>query len=266
MSTIFTTPLRPGYLVHITTSIKGNVSYHKQDLEFLKLDDGASRTKWETERLIKDEEEQERASVVRSKCRSLIISICSDTDFGYLCPLNRAEDLEKAVTEGRRLVAEFNQTSKFTRIKFTCGRGYVADNDENAVKEINLELRGLIDEMKIGIENLDVDRIRDAASRATQMGQMLAPEAEVRIQLAVKEARDVATRMAKAVKAGSQAALEIDRATINRLKETRTAFLDIDQEDREIAQPESAGRAIDLEAEEGSVGAPSTPTRQLEVG
>lgn len=87
-------------------------------------------------------------------------------------------------------------------------------------------------------------------------------DAEVRIQLAVDAARSVATKM---VKAGEQAAQEIDRATIARLTETRTAFLDIDQEDREIAAPTAEARAIDLEPSEQPVGTVAATARPLEV-
>lgn len=256
------TTLRPGYLVAFTTSVKGNVTYSKQDLEFLNLDNGASKAKWETERLVKDAEEQERASEVRNKCRSLISSICSATDFGYLCPQVRKPELDAAYNEAQRLCREFNATSKFTRVKFNFFTGYVADNDAEAVSRINAEVRGLLDEMKIGIENLDVERVRDAASKAKKLGQMLTQDAEVRIQLAVDAARSVATKM---VKAGEQAAQEIDRATIARLTETRTAFLDIDQEDREIAAPTAEARAIDLEPSEQPVGTVAATARPLEV-
>jgi hypothetical protein len=258
--------LRPGYLVAVKTSVKGNVTYSKQDLEFLKLDDGASKTKWETERHIKDEAEQERASEVRAKARSLIASICSTTDFGYLCPVTRKADLDDAAKQARQLVADFNATSRVTRVKFQFFTGYVADNDESAVKAINEEVRGLLDEMREGLENLDVDRVRLAAGKATQLGQMLAPDAEVRIQLAVKSVRDNATRIAKAVKSGEQAAIVIERAALTRIAEARTAFLDIDMEEREIAQPTVSGRAIDLEPEGEEQAKLASPARELEVG
>ena len=46
-------------------------------------------------------------------------------------------------------------------------------------------------QMEQGLQNLDVKSIRDAASKAKSIGQMLAPEAAVRIQLAIDAARDV---------------------------------------------------------------------------
>ena len=73
---------------------------------------------------------------------------------------------------------------------------------------------------------------------------MLAPEAEVRVELAIKQARESAKKI---VEAGENGVAEIDRVTIARLTETRTAFLDLDGAD-EIAQPAAEGRALDLNA------------------
>ena len=267
MSSSFVSTLRPGYLVACTTSIKGNVTYNKQDLDFLKLEDGASKTRWETERLVKDAEEQERATEIVSKSRSLISSVCSKTDFGYLCPVSRKADLDAAADKARDLCREFNATSKFTRVKLSFFTGYVADNDAEAVTRINSEVRDLLEEMKVGLENLDVERVREAASKASQLGQMLAPEAEIRIQLAVKEVRDNAKQIAKAVKAGEQASIVIERAALNRIAEARTAFLDIDLEDREVIQPGATARAIDLAPDEDApVGSIAAPARAMEVG
>lgn len=257
------TTLRPGYLVALKTSIRGNVTYSKQDLEFLRLDDGAAKTKWETERTVKDAEEQDRASEVRSKARSLISSVCSTTDFGYLCPNFRKEDLDKAVAEAKRLCAEFNATSKCTRLRLRFFTGYVADNDAEAIKAINSEVRELLDDMKDGLESLKVDNVRLAAGKLTQIGQMLAPDAEVRIQIAVKAARDLAKKI---VKAGEQAAVVIDKATISRLTEARTAFLDVDYEDREIETPEVQARAIELAPDDETFSGAAPATRALEVG
>jgi hypothetical protein len=256
------TTLRPGYLVALKTSIKGNVSYSKQDLDFLRLDDGASKTKWETERTVKNEREQEEASEIRSKARSLIGSVCSATDFGYLCPLSRKGDLDAAVAEARKLCTEFNGRSTVTRLRFRFFTGYVADNDKEAINAINSEVRDLLDEMKAGLQALDVDKVRNAANKLTQVGQMLTDDAEAAIQLAVKDARSLARKI---VKAGEAAAIEIDKATIRRLTETRTAFLDVDMEDREIVTPGATARAIDLAPEAETISGPAPVAHAVEV-
>lgn len=239
--------LRPGLLVHVKTSIFGNVSYVKKDLETNhKTEGGATRARWETEREITDAAEYEAATAVRSKARSLIAAVCTKSSaFGLLCPETSAEDLRQAVDAARTLADEFNANAKVTSVRFFVLAGKIASDDLEAVKAVNGEVRELLSDMKEGLENLDVARVRDAAARAKDLGKMLTPDAQARIQIAVDAARSVATKI---VKAGETAAAVIDRATIQTLTEVRGAFLDLDDA-REVAAPKVTGRAVDLEPE-----------------
>jgi len=246
----FTTTIRPGLLVAIKTSIKGNVSYKKTAAQVHQLDDGGEVAEWDTERRIKDAAEQEAATKARGRARSLISSLCSVTDFAYLCPAMLKPELEKAIAEARKVCDEFNRTSKVTKLRFNVVTGSIAQDDYQAVRAIRREIAELMTDMREGLENLDVKTVREAAGRLKQMGQMLSPEAEVRVELTVKQVRESIRKTAKAIEeAGETGAAEIDRVTIARLTEARTAFLDLDGAD-EIEQPAAEGRAVDLETEE----------------
>jgi hypothetical protein len=112
-----TSTIRPGLLVSLKTSIRGNISYDTRDIEREYLtEDGKKFAKWETERTIADPAEYEEAKKIRSKVRSAISGICAKSAFGLLCPENAAENLDKAITEARRLADEFNTTAKLTRL------------------------------------------------------------------------------------------------------------------------------------------------------
>ena len=97
--------------------------------------------------------------------------------------------------------------------------------------------------MEEGLKNLDVGVAREAATRAKQLGQMLSAEAEVRVELAIKQVRESCKKIAAA---GENGVAEIDRVTIARLTETRTAFLDMD-EAQEVEAPTQQARTVDLE-------------------
>lgn len=246
-TTMQITTLRPGLLVSLSTSIRGNVKYRSQDIERDHLDpDGARRARWETERTVIDPNEHDAAVKVRSKCRSLITAVCSDTNHGPLCPLDREPDLIAAVEQAQALAADFNRRATVTRIGVYVITGKVAADDVQAVRAINADVRQLLEDMEDGLQRLDVEKVRAAAKRAKSMGQMLSTEAQAKIQIAIDAARATAKRM---VKAGEEAAAEIDRATLRTIREARTGFLDLDEQG-EIAEPDAAARAIDLEPAE----------------
>ena len=239
--------LRPGLLVSLKTSIVGNTAYRRLTLEANHItEQGTKRARWETERVIEDPKERERASQVRSQCRGAISRVCAASTFGLLCPEDKQAELDAAVIEARRLADEFNSTAKLTRVGVYVIAGRIAPDDVEAVRAINSEVRGLMDVMEKGIERLDVKSVRDAASKAKSVGRMLSPEAASRIKLAVDIAREQARRI---VKAGEEAATVIDQSVLRKLAEQRTAFLDIEETIAEVAAPIATGRAIDLEPE-----------------
>jgi len=236
-----TSTLRPGLLVSLSTSSRGNVNYAKVDL-------GEEHTgitevvKWETTRTIADAIEFEAAKKAQSKARSIISSVCISSAFHLLCPEQDADRLEQAITDARDVVDEFNRTARLTRVDISVYVGKIASDDVAAVKEINREVRELLDTMSLGIEKLDVKAIRDAADKARQLGGMLSPEAEARVRIAIETARSAAKQI---VKAGEAAAVEVDTTVIRKIAEQRTAFLDM-RDEVDIAAPAAQARAIDL--------------------
>jgi hypothetical protein len=241
-----TSTLRPGLLVSLKTSVTGNVAYKTFDLESEHLTpEGIKRARWETEKTVSDPEEHDRAIKVRSKARSLVTAICAQSDFGLLCPLERAGDLDSAFREARALADEFNDEARITRVQVFIIAGVVAQDDVEAVRAINSEVRGLLADMESGLQRLDVGAIREAANKARNLGSMLAPEAAERVQEAINAARSAARKI---VKAAEEGAAEVDQATLRKLAEARTAFLDID-EGGEMVEPVAEARAIDLAPE-----------------
>jgi hypothetical protein len=239
-----TSTLRPGLLVSLKTSIRGNISYESRDIEPAHLtDDGKQKAVWETRRTIADPDEFERATQVRSRVRTIISAVCARSAFGLLCPENAAENLDRAIAEARRVAEEFNATARVTRVDIFILAGRVSQDDVEAVRAINSEVRDLLADMANGVRNLDVKVVRDAADQARNVGRMLSTDAQARIQVAIDTARNAARKI---VQAGEQAAQEIDQQSIRRITEARTAFLDLDAAD-DIATPTAEARAIDFE-------------------
>lgn len=244
MNPIKSTTLRPGFLVSLHTSVTGNVSYDRRDLERERVTkEGVAKSKWETERTVNDPEEHDESVRVRNKASTLIRSVCAKSSFGLLCPKSDKNELDKAIAEAREIVQEFNDRARITRIGVYVMVGEIAQTDEEAVRGINANIRDLMREMDQGIRNLDVKQIREANTKAKQLGSMLTPEASAKVQMAIDAARQAARKI---VKAGEVASGEIDKAAIRRITEARTMFLDLD-EGVAVKAPTVKGRAIDLE-------------------
>lgn len=238
------TTLRPGLLVSLKTSVRGNIDYQKRTIEQdTTTETGALRAKWETTRIISDPAEHEAAEKARSKASSLVRGVCVRSEFGLLCAEKDAEQLEDAIRQARIVADEFNATARLSHVSVYVITGRVAGDDVEAVRAINSEVRDLLENMAAGVQAFDVDRIRDAANRARNIGAMLPTETQAKVQQAIDAARSAARQM---VKAGETAAQEIDAAALRRITDARTAFLDLDDA-QEIATPQETGRALDLE-------------------
>lgn len=257
------TTLRPGLLVSLKTGVSGGISYFRKDIENAHVtEEGKQKAKWETERVIEDPIEYKAADQTATKAGSLIRKVCSWSAFGLLCPDNKTDELDAAVTEARGMADAFNATANLTRVHVYVMVGRIAADDAEAAKAINSEVRQLMAEMENGISNVDVKKIRDAAYRAKQLGAMLQPGASEKLQQAIETARTAARKI---VKAGEQAAQTIDREAIKSITAARSAFLDLDDEVSEVKAPLAKGTALDLEATEVVPEKPNgKATRELE--
>jgi hypothetical protein len=260
--TIETSTLRPGLLVSLSLSLTGNVDYAKRIIEEAHITaEGTQKAKWETVRTIIDPVEHEAGTKARQKAGALIRAACAPSAFGLLCPEDRTDKLEAAIAAGRKVAEEFNATAKLSRVSLYVLTGRIAQDDVEAVRAINSEVRELMEEMQQGLKNLDVKVVRDAATRAKGIGAMLSPEAQARVQLAVDAARESAKQI---VKAGEQSAVAIDQATIKKIAEQRTAFLDLDDA-QDVAAPAADARALDLAPiETVAPVAPARPALEVE--
>ena len=234
--------LRPGLLVSLKTSVSGNAKYIPHERTVSIDEEGREITEIETTRVIADPQEFKKAGEARGRARSIINSVCVGSNFGLLCPEGDKAKLDAALAEARKVVEEFNATATVTHVSVYAMIGRVASDDVEAVRSINSEVSDLLGKMEQGLRNLDVKAIRQAANDAKEIGQMLSPDAAVRVQKAVEAVRSSARQI---VKAGETAAVEIDLNALRTVTNARTAFLDID-EAKAVTAPKAESRALDL--------------------
>lgn len=256
--------LKPGLLVSLKTSIRGGVNYQRVDLEHNHTDDdGALVARWETKRQIVDPAEYERATVTRGKARTLISSVCCSSSFGLLCPVSNESRLDEVIAEARALAAAHNAEATVTQVEVFVLVGRISSDDAEAARAIGSEVRELLDDMKSAIDAADPARIREAASKARELGSMLSPDVASQVTDAIVQARSAAREIVKRVeKSGESAARVVASLNTTAINMARFAFLDMDAGQATTEAP--AGRSVEIEAG-GPVSAASAPAVQLEV-
>jgi hypothetical protein len=246
--TLKTSTMKPGLLVALRTTVTGNARYLKRVLNEGTTDSmGRLHEEWQTEKIVSDPEEYKAANDIRGRVCGWVVTACIQTSFGLLCPENNVDNMERAYADALREVNLFNEKAQVTRINLNMITGRIANNDAEAIRAINVEVRGLIEEMTGAVEKLDVNAIRNAATRAKNVSKMLTPAAEERLGEAIKTARGVATRLNKA---GEQAAVAVDQEAVAALMRARAEFLDLDDDVAiEASGVAPDARAYDLEPE-----------------
>jgi hypothetical protein len=252
MSDVNIRTIRPGLLVSVHARQSGNRSYQKRDIERAHITEGGTeRSSWATTKIVFDPEEAKAASQVANRARYLITRLCADTAHGPLCPLDRRDDLKDAIVESRQLVNEFNAKAVFSRVEINVICGEVVADDVEAARALFSETEKFMAEMQAGLQALDVKKVRAAAAKLLDIGQMLSPEANADVAAAVNTARAAARKI---VAAGEQAAIEIDQQAIAKIGVARSSFLDFGMSTEEIKiEHERFGRALDFESQPAPV-------------
>lgn len=238
--------LRPGILVSIKTHQSGNRSYQKREIERAHLvEGGVERSRWDTTKIVFDPDEAKEASQVANRARYLVTRLCADTAHGPLCPVDRREELVEAIAEARRLVRAFNEGAVYSHVEVNVICGEIVADDLNTARALFSETERFMAQMQEGLQELDVKKVRAACSKALDVGQMLSPDANATMSLAVNAARAACRKI---VASGEQVAIEIDQRAIDVIGMARNSFLDFDMEDTDVEfESGHADRALDFE-------------------
>jgi hypothetical protein len=242
--------LKPGILVSLKTALRGGIFYDRRDLESEHREGDASIAKWETKRKIDDAAEYERATKARNAASSAIRSVCAHTAFGLLCPESDEPKLDAALISAREIVNAFNETARHSQVSVYVLKGRIATTDQEAAKAIASEVEGLLGEMERGIRNVDAKAIREAASRAKQVGAVLDANAGTRVNMAIEIARAAAREIVKRVEKGGEDVLKVAESltgSTSAIETARMSFLDLDVTEQPVVEPLPATQARDLE-------------------
>lgn len=238
--------IRPGLLVALKSSLTGGVHYKRTDLAAPEASEGAQVSRWETERVIDDPTELDRASKARAKALYEIRSVCAITSFGLLCPEAKEAELDAAIARARAMVETYNQDTQHSRVSIFALKGRIASTDEQAARAIASDVSELLSAMNRGIDRLDPAAIREAANKAKGMVQMLDEATQAKVSEAILEARQAAKAIvARVEKAGEQAADVLASLARTGLEKARFALLDMSDDVPDAMPAAPAPRAVE---------------------
>jgi hypothetical protein len=223
--------LRPGMLVTIGTRIDGGCKYDREDLGHTEDEVGGAIqdvSQWKTVRTIDDLEEFTRASKVRSEARTLIVSACIATPFGFhLCPTEGEPLLDERVAQANALVELFNSGSSHSKVRVVTMRGAIAESRTEALVAVRQELSSLVGQLEQAVGVGNVTTIRELVGRAQQVGKLLDQQSAAKGALgrAVAAARLIAKTIVKRVEQqGEQIADVLEEANLSPISEARFMF------------------------------------------
>ena len=131
-------------------------------------------------------------------------------------------------------------------LQFLRVAGHGRDRDKIDVREQDLEIGPVVRDGLVA--DADPAAIREAATKAKNLGAMLSAEVSGKVSAAIIEARAAAREITKRVeKAGESAAIVVAELQTARIDGARFTFLDLDENRDEIEPQAPAARGIDYE-------------------
>lgn len=193
--------LPPCLMLAVKVSRSGGQHYIRRGEE--KLDpkkDGEQRTRYETEKVIDNQDEFKEATSLQSKAKYAAGKLGVHGPLGIVVPKRRQDDVEQYRNEWRQIFREFNSRSNTTRIRFSCMVFGVRGDNIQELQAVLDELRDGLADMEEAYRNADPGSIRDVVKRMNGFADILPERVATKVELAVKAAKKKAKTVAKAEK------------------------------------------------------------------
>jgi len=199
-----TITIKPGMLVSLKTSLRGNVAYARRNVSN-NITDKTAHEVWETEKTVQDIAEHETGKKARADARNAISAACIHSAFGLLCPSDNASKLEEGIAKANAIIEAFNSSAKLTRIALYVIAGKIAEDDESAQAAMASEITDLFMTVLDGMDKREIAQMRDACNKLRNMSGMLT-ESDIKglLEVAVDMTREIARHYVKAGQFGSQ--------------------------------------------------------------
>ena len=210
--------VRPGIFPNIRTSVVdkhyGATDKDHQVLVDRIRADGYSEKKTQNTTVRVDPEEWDRASKVRLKARSLVVSVCAKTPWGLIADLDREDDLAGAFLAARAQVDEFNEGSSHYEVKASWFPGVTSGTDASEAANVRVEVIDMVNRLDAALKSADVRNIRKiCGDELRQVNMLLDPDIEQHkaVKALIRRAQETARALVKAGEDNADAIVEVLR-------------------------------------------------------
>lgn len=227
--------LPPSILVGGEISVPGDVRYQNLGSEQSTFDEGEVKRKEvvkTTKKTTRDPDGYAAAHTLAGELRSELRKIVQATPLGWICRLEREEELDSYVASAKQRAKEFNADSKYHFVRVSILKARIATDDETAARELAYEMQRMLSEMRLALDACDVKKIREVCVRAKYLKPVFPDREQSVIQEVVDSARAQARMIVKEVGSkGQQIDLikgDIDTSVVDA---ARLMFLDFEAPD-----------------------------------
>ncbi len=155
----------------------------------------------QTLRIFENKPEAMAAKAIYEQARARLRKLCSKTVLGLVCPASREAELQEAITEIERLIAEANREFQVCRVEYTVIPIHLEHDNLKAQEALRQEVRRYADRLIEAARSVDPDAIRSVL-RAGKGVEVLVEDEGLRSEIEVmnQAAREAARTITKAIK------------------------------------------------------------------
>ena len=216
--------LRPGWLIvddlHVSTGAKYRTSEQHEAIEGQTL-----HGNWRNDKTVANVEEQKAVLRTKKRAYAEVRKLGYWMLAGTFVPLDKADELEAALIESNRIVAEYNAQAKFTHIRGSLIPIQVTSDNTIAAEAVWKRARQVLEEMTDAIDKLDVAKIRETLRSASNIETIFPAEQAEKITKAFKVCKKIAFNI-KRKQAGKTNKLKELQAQIRNVDVARIMFIE----------------------------------------
>jgi len=191
--------------------VTGGCSYKREDVSVETFEKREEST-WQTGKVIDDVEEYKAAQALRNKAKRYLRKLGAPAASAIvIVPLDKEDEVDAVRRDLKREVVAFNSAANFSQVNFRCYKYRIAGENEDLLKDMLVDLRDILVELRQAEQAADFKGIRSVVQRLAGFDTVLPERAADYLQRAIADAKAQANDIEKSLNAKSKTLAEVKR-------------------------------------------------------